>query len=127
MYGCSIPYKTNSYVNITLYIHKGIKSKPSICFLLKQRLCSGVFPLYFVSQKCTMMKRLYIYIRRINLLFYLFFHRCPIQNLCFFPVGLSLLMQHFQQVLWVLKFLLSPGLGSLLLEFKSLIIVIVSQ
>ena len=27
-------------------------------------------------------------------------------------VGLSLLIQHFQKVLWVLKFLLSPGLGS---------------
>ena len=44
---------------------------------------------------------------------------------CFFPVGLSLLIQHFQQVLWVLKFLMSPGLGSWQLEFKSLIIVIV--
>ena len=31
---------------------------------------------------------------------------------CFFPVGLSLLIQHFQQVLWVFKFLLSPDLGS---------------
>ena len=30
----------------------------------------------------------------------------------FCPVGLSLLEQHFQQVLWVLKLLLSPGLGS---------------
>ena len=30
---------------------------------------------------------------------------------CFFPVGLSSLI-HYQQVLWVLKFLLSPGLGS---------------
>ena len=27
---------------------------------------------------------------------------------CFFPVGLSSLIWHFQQVLWVLKFLLSP-------------------
>ena len=27
---------------------------------------------------------------------------------CFFPVGLLLLIQHFQQVLWVLKFRLSP-------------------
>ena len=44
---------------------------------------------------------------------------------CFCPVGLSLLIQHFQQVLRVLKFLLSPGLGSWQLEFKSLIIVIV--
>ena len=26
---------------------------------------------------------------------------------CFFPVGISLLIQHFQQVLWVLKCLLS--------------------
>ena len=25
---------------------------------------------------------------------------------CFFPVGLSLLIQHFQQILWALKFLL---------------------
>ena len=62
---------------------------------------------------------------RINLLFYIFFHRRPIQNLCFFPVGLSLLIQHFQQVLWALKFLLSPGMGSWQLGFKSLIIVIV--
>ena len=47
-------------------------------------------------------------------------------NICyFFPVGLSLLIQHFQQTLLVLKFLLSPGLGSWQLEFKSLIIVIV--
>ena len=28
-----------------------------------------------------------------------------------FPVGLSSLIRHFQQVLWLLKFLLSPGLG----------------
>ena len=32
-------------------------------------------------------------------------------NSCFCPVGLSLLI-HFQQVLWVLKLLLSPGLSS---------------
>jgi len=44
---------------------------------------------------------------------------------CFFPEGLSLLIQHFQQVLWVLKLLLSPDFGSWQLEFKSLIIVIV--
>ena len=31
---------------------------------------------------------------------------------CFCPVGLSLLLQHFQQVLWMFKLLLSPGLGS---------------
>ena len=58
---------------------------------------------------------------RINLSFYLFFQKF----VCFFSVGLPLLIQHFQQVLWVLKFLLSPGLGSWQLEFKSLIIVIV--
>ena len=40
----------------------------------------------------------------------------------FFPVGLSSLMRHFQHVL---KFLLSPDLGSWQLEFKSLIISIV--
>ena len=62
---------------------------------------------------------------RINLLFYLFFHRPLIQQLCFFSVGLSSLIRHFQQFLWVLKFILSPGLGSWQLEFKSLIIVIV--
>ena len=45
--------------------------------------------------------------------------------LCFFPVGFSLLMQHFQQVLWALKFLLPPALDSWKLEFKSLIIVII--
>ena len=44
---------------------------------------------------------------------------------CFFPVGLSLLIRRFQHVLWVFKFLLSPGLGSWQLEFKSLITVIV--
>ena len=27
---------------------------------------------------------------------------------CFFPIGFTLLIQHFQQVLWVLKLLLSP-------------------
>ena len=31
---------------------------------------------------------------------------------CLCPVGLSLLIQHFQQVLWVLKLFLFPGLGS---------------
>ena len=46
---------------------------------------------------------------RINLSFYLFSHIRPIQQLCFFAVGLSSLIWHFQQVLWVLKFLLSPG------------------
>ena len=54
---------------------------------------------------------------KLELLFYLFFHCRPIQQLCFFPVGLSLLTQHFQRVLWVLKFLLSPGLGSSLIYF----------
>ena len=53
------------------------------------------------------------------------FHRRPIKYLCYFPVGLSLLIQHFQQVLWMLKFLLSSGLDSWQLEFKSLIIAIV--
>ena len=50
---------------------------------------------------------------RINLLFYIYFP--PSSHLtfvCFYPVGFSLLIQHFQQVLWVLKLLLSPGLGS---------------
>jgi hypothetical protein len=32
----------------------------------------------------------------------------PSKSCCFCPVGLSLLI-HFQQVLWVLKLLLSPG------------------
>ena len=43
-----------------------------------------------------------------------FFHRQSSHAtfLCLFPVGLSLVI-HFQQVLWVLKFLLSPGLGKL--------------
>ena len=53
---------------------------------------------------------------------YQFFHRRPIQQLFFFPVGFSSLTK---LVLWVLKLLLSPGLGSWQLEFKSLIIVIV--
>ena len=48
-----------------------------------------------------------------------------IYNSCFCPVGLSLLKQHYQQVLWVLKLLLFPGLGSWQ-SFKSQIIVIVS-
>jgi len=49
----------------------------------------------------------------INLLFYLYFP--PSFHLtvaCFCPVGLSLLIQHFQQVLWVMKLLLSPGFRS---------------
>ena len=33
----------------------------------------------------------------------------PSNSCCFCPVGLSLLKQHYQQVLWVLKLLLSPG------------------
>ena len=32
-------------------------------------------------------------------------------TVCFFSVRLSSLIQHFQQILWVLKFFLSPGLG----------------
>ena len=41
---------------------------------------------------------------RINLLFYLSFPPSSHPTfVCFFPVGLSLLIQHFQQVLWVLK------------------------
>ena len=62
----------------------------------------------------------------INLLFYLYFPPSfHLTVLCFCPVDLSLLIQHFQQVLWVLKLFLSPALGSWQLEFKSLIIVIV--
>jgi hypothetical protein len=50
---------------------------------------------------------------RINLLFYLNFPPSfHLTVVCFCPVGRSLLLQHFQQVLWVLKLLLSPGLGS---------------
>ena len=59
-------------------------------------------------------------------LFYLYFPPSSHPTfVCFFPAGLSLLIQHFQKVLSVLKFLLSPGLGSWQFEFKSLIIVIV--
>ena len=46
-------------------------------------------------------------------LYYYFTYFSPSSHLalvCFFPVCLSLLIQHFQQVLWVLKFLLSSGL-----------------
>ena len=39
--------------------------------------------------------------------------------MCFFPVDFSLLIVHFLQVLLVLKFILSPGMGSWQLEFKS--------
>ena len=43
---------------------------------------------------------------RINLLFCLYFPPSPhLIYVCFCPVGLSLLYQHFQQVLWVLKLL----------------------
>ena len=35
MYGYNIPYKTKSYVNITLYIHKDIKSMSCVPFFLK--------------------------------------------------------------------------------------------
>ena len=35
----------------------------------------------------------------------------PSNSCCFCPVGLSLLIQHFQQVLWVLKLILSLGLA----------------
>ena len=48
---------------------------------------------------------------RINLLLYLYFPPSShLIFLCFRPAGLSLLI-HFQQVLWVLKLLLSPDLG----------------
>jgi hypothetical protein len=47
---------------------------------------------------------------RINLLFYLYFPPSFHLTVVFFcPVGLLLLIQHFQQVLWVLKLLLSPA------------------
>jgi hypothetical protein len=36
----------------------------------------------------------------VNYTNYLFFHRRPTQQLCLFPVGLSLLSRHFQQVLY---------------------------
>jgi hypothetical protein len=61
-------------------------------------------------------------------LIYYFTYFSPLSHptlVCLFSVGLSLLIQHFQQVLWVLGFLLSPGLGSGQLELKSLIIVTV--
>ena len=48
----------------------------------------------------------------------------PSNSCVFLSCRLSSLIQHFQQVLWVMKFLLSPGLGSWQLEFKSVIIVI---
>ena len=60
----------------------------------------------------------------INLLFYLFSTAFPSNIFMFLSCRPFLLIQHFQQVLRVLKFLLSPGLGSWQLEFKSLIIVI---
>ena len=47
-------------------------------------------------------------------LIYYFNHISPSSHptlVCFFPVGLSSLI-HVQHILWVLKFLLSPGLGS---------------
>ena len=64
---------------------------------------------------------------QLELIYYFtYFSSVVPSNICvFFPVALSFLIQHFQQVLWVLKFLLSPDLGSWQLEFKSLIIVIV--
>ena len=46
-------------------------------------------------------------------------------NICaFLSCSPFVVIQHFQQVLWALKFLLPPGLGSW--QFESLIIVIVS-
>ena len=51
----------------------------------------------------------------LNVRIYYFTYFSPSSHLtlvCFFPVSLSLLIQHFQQVLWVLKFLLSPGLDT---------------
>ena len=49
-------------------------------------------------------------------MFYLYFPPSLYPTfVCFFPVGLSLSLQHFQQVLWVLKLFLSPGLGGVTL------------
>ena len=40
--------------------------------------------------------------------YFTYFSTVVPSNICvFFPVGLSLLIQYFQQVLWMLKFLLS--------------------
>ena len=50
---------------------------------------------------------------RINLLFYLYFPPSSHPKfVCFFPVGLLLLIKQFQQILWELKLLLFLGLGS---------------
>ena len=65
------------------------------------------------------------YLTQLELIYLYFPPSFHLTVCCFCPVGLSLLYQHFQQVLWVLKLHLSPGLGSWQLEFKSLIIVIV--
>ena len=49
---------------------------------------------------------------RISLLFYLYFPPSSHPTVvCFFPVDLSSLIEHFQQILWVWRFILSPGLG----------------
>ena len=48
---------------------------------------------------------------KIGITFILSFHRRPIQLVVFIPVGLSSFL-HLLQVLLMLKFLLSPGLGS---------------
>ena len=78
----------------------------------------------FYIPSCFLLLIQYSYVLvRINLP--LFSIVLPSNSCCFCPVGLSLLIQHFQQVLRALKLLLSPGLGSWQLEFKSLIIDIV--
>ena len=51
----------------------------------------------------------------------------PFNSCVSFPVGFSSSMRHFQKSCRVLKFILSPDLGSWLLEFKSLIILIVGS
>ena len=63
---------------------------------------------------------------QLELIFYFTYFSTVVPSIvCFFSVGLSSLLWHFQQVLWVVKLLLSPNLDSWQLEFKSLIIVIV--
>jgi hypothetical protein len=51
-----------------------------------------------------------VIISRLELMYYFTYLSHP-TVVCFFPVGLSLLIRHFQQVLWVLKFLQLPKSG----------------
>ena len=76
------------------------------CSIAINSILTSLFLNYLVQEKGLFFSlQVVIFFFRINLS--LFSIVLPFNSCCFCPVGLSLLIQHFQQVLWMLKLLLS--------------------